>query len=335
MPAQKYEDIIKDVKAKKFAPLYLLQGDEPFFIDEIAGLLEESVLTESEKAFNQTIVYGSDVDAAYIRDTASRFPMMASYQLIIIKEAQEIKKWDELEPYTNNPAQSSIVVLCHKYKKIDGRKKIVSYIKKNGVIFESKKVYDNQLPSWIQSRLKSANLSIEPEAAMLMSEHLGNDLSKIANEVDKLKLHINAGQIISLDHIQKHVGISKEYNVFEFQKALGQKDVFKANQIGHYFMSNPKNHNIIAVISVLYSYFSKLYKLHGSAESNNNILAGVLGVSPFFVSEYKQAAKHYPKQKIESIFHILLEYDLKAKGFHVDNLNNENLLKEMIFKILH
>lgn len=335
MPSQDYDIIISDIKSKKYAPIYLLQGEEPYFIDDIAHNLEKHVLNESEKAFNQTIVYGADTNAAYLRDTASRFPMMAPYQLIIVKEAQNIKDWENLENYAKQPPKSTILVLCHKYKKLDGKRKVTKHINASGVVFESKKIYDNKIPDWIKSRLTAVGLSIQPEAASLMAEHLGNDLSKIANELEKLYLHIPKGETIELSHIHKHVGISKEYNIFELQKALGQKDTVKAHQIGHYFISDPKNHSIIAIIAILYSYFSKVYKLHATKESNNYALASVLGVSPFFVNDYKTAARNYPKAKIEYIFHTLLEYDLKAKGFHVDHLNNENMLKELIFKILH
>jgi len=334
MPSLSFKEISDQIKQRNFQPVYLLHGEEPYYIDTLAQLFEASVLQEHEKSFNQTILYGADVEGRQVRDMATRYPMMAPYQLIIIKEAQGLQKIEELEPYVSNPVTTTILVLCHKYKKLDLRKKLGQTIKKSGIEFESKKIYDDKLPGWIIEQLKNDHVKIKPEAASLIADHLGNDLSKISNELSKLKLHITDGKEIDLDDVHKHIGISKEYNIFEFQKAIGQKDKLKAFQIAHYFIENPKSNPIIGINIMLYSYFTKLYRLHASNESNNNTLARAIGIpSPFFVPEYKAAARNYPVRKIEEIFHYLKEYDLKAKGVNIDKLNNENLLKEMIFKI--
>lgn len=334
MPSLSFKEISDQIKQRNFQSVYLLHGEEPFFIDTLAKLFEDSVLQEQEKSFNQTILYGADVQASQIRDMATRYPMMAPYQLIIIKEAQGIGQIEELENYVANPVATTILVLCHKHKRLDLRKKLGQTIKKTGIEFESKKIYDDKIPGWITEQLKNEKIKIKSEAASLIADHLGNDLSKIANELGKLKLHVSEGKEIDLEDVHKHIGINREYNIFEFQKAIGQKNKLKAYQMAYYFIENPKSNPFIGINMMLFAYFTKLYRLHASNESNNNLLARTIGIpSPFFVPEYKAAARNYPPKKIEAIFHYLKEYDLKAKGVNIDKLNNESLLKELIFKI--
>ena len=336
MPTLSFSEIQQQIKKRAFSPIYLLQGEEPFFIDLIADLLEASVLEEHEKAFNQVVAYGSDVNASQIKDMASRYPMMAPYQLIIVKEAQAISNIEDLLSYAQNPVSSTILVLCHKYKKLDSRKKLGATIKAKHVEFESKKIYDDKIPAWIAERASELGLKINQSAAILLSEHIGNNLSNINNELDKLRLNIEDGQEITEDIIYKNVGISKEYNVFELQKALGQKDTNKAYRIVFYFINNPKAYPFIATNTILFGYFQKIYKLYFCQEKDNVSIAKFAGIPlPFLVPEFKMAAQKYPLSKLEEIFHLLKEYDLKSKGMGIDKLNNAEMLKELIFKITH
>jgi DNA polymerase-3 subunit delta len=336
MPSLSYSEIQQQIKKRAFAPIYLLHGEEPFFIDLLADLMESNVLEEHEKAFNQTITYGSDVNSSQIRDMASRYPMMAPYQLIIIKEAQAISDIDGLLSYAQNPVNTTILVLCHKYKKLDSRKKLGATIKAKHVEFESKKIYDDKIPSWIAERANELKIKMAQSAAILLSEHIGNNLSNINNELEKLRLNIGVDQQITEDIIYKNVGISKEYNVFELQKALGQKDTNKAYRIAYYFIDNPKAYPFIATNTILFGYFQKLYKLYFCGEKDNASIAKFAGIPlPFLVPEFKQAARNYPLAKLEEIFHLIKEYDLKSKGMGADKLNNPEMLKELIFKITH
>ena len=235
-----YPQIIKELKAKKYSPIYLLHGNEPYYIDKISRYVEENVLTEGEKSFNQMIMYGKDTDHKTLIDTCSRYPMMASHQVVILKEAQEMKTLKELLPYIEKPVHTTILVICFKHKKFDGRTKFGKLVKQKALIFESKKLYDNQIPDWIQSYLKDKKLSISPSASVLVAEYLGENLSKVSNELDKLAINLAPGTEVNEKHIQEQIGISKEYNVFELQKALGAKNVVKSNRIINYFISNPK-----------------------------------------------------------------------------------------------
>jgi len=335
MAVSSIREIKNQIKKRDLKPVYFLHGEEPYFIDEIAEAFEEELLLEQEKAFNQTVIYGADYNAGQIRDMAMRYPMMAPYQLIVIKEAQGLQNFEELESYFSRPVNSTILVFCYKYKKLDARKKISKLISEIGVLFESKRIYDDKLPSFIEDLLKEDQIKIQPEAASLMAEHLGNDLSKIVKEVDKIKLHIKPGEQVGAEEVQKFVGISKEYNIFEFQKAIGAKDPKKAYQICLHFIENPKSNPFIAINTMLFNFFIKLYKLHACKETSNVDIARAVGIpSPFFVPEYKSAAKNFPIAKIERIFTLIKEYDLKSKGIEANGLNNEHMLKDYLFKIL-
>jgi DNA polymerase-3 subunit delta len=330
-----FEQISKDLQNKKYKPIYLLMGEEAFYIDKITDYIQDNVLNETEKAFNLTILYGKDVEARDIDLAAKRYPMMAPYQVIIVKEAQNLKKIEDLVYYAGSPLETTILVLAHKYKSLAKNKKLYKAIEKSGVVLETKKLYDNQVPDWITAYATNKKLRISPVAAALLAEYLGNDLSKVANEIDKLALSLPENAEINQKIIQDNIGISKEYNVFELQNALVDKDIVKSNRIVNYFGSNQKEHPIFSTLSFLYSFFSKILIFHFTKDKSDANLARELGVSPFFLKNYKKAATQYPPKKAVQIISFLREYDLKAKG--VNNISTEpgDLLKEMIFKILH
>lgn len=337
-------DIIKDIKAKKFKPVYLLHGEEPYYIDQVIHYMEEHVLNDMEKGFNQTVLYGKDTDMATILNAAKRYPMMSDYQLIIVKEAQDLKWTKETEGsskeaefvqnYFEKPLASTILVLGFKYANFDKRKKIFKSITKSGLVFQSDPVRDYKLAGWIEDLVKEKGAKIAPQAAALMAEYLGTDLSKIANELEKLMLNVSKETIIDTDHIQKNIGISKEYNVFELQKALASRNVLKSNQIINYFADNPKANPMVMVMANLNSYFSKILKYHYL--QNKHDAAKELGVNPYFVKDYELAARNYSLPKTFDIISLLREYDLKSKGVDsTGNVTDGELLKELLFKMIH
>ncbi|MEO7214020.1 DNA polymerase III subunit delta [Mucilaginibacter sp.] len=336
-------EIIKDLKARKFKPLYLLHGEEPYFIDLVSNYIEHKVLSDAEKGFNQTVLYGKDTDVMTAINAAKRYPMMSDYQVVMVKEAQDMK-WgrdDEdkkhinpLLAYLENPLPSTILVFCYKYGKFDKRKKTYKAIDKNGLIFESATLYDSKIPAWIEGYITEKKYRINGQASAMLSEYLGNDLSKIANELDKLMLNVSAGEEITLKHIQDNIGISKEYNVFELQSALTKKDAYKVNQIVNYFEANPKANPIVLVLGNLNNFFSKVLAYHYIKDKSPQSLARELGVSPYFVKDYEQAARGYSLGKTFQVISYLREYDLKSKGVE-SNTGPGGLMKELMFKILH
>ncbi len=331
-----YQDIIKSLQAKDFKPVYLLHGEESYYIDSISNFIEKNVLAESERAFNQTIFYGKDADARSLVDTARRYPMMAPYQVVILKEAQEMKDIADLQLYIEKPATTTILVICHKHKKLDTRTKFGKSLKEHAFVFESKKLYENQVPDWIANYVSAKKMKIQPKAAQLVAEYLGNDLSKIANELDKLAINLPSETSIDEKLIQNHIGISKDYNIFELQKALGQRNILKANQIVNYFISNPKKHPLVMVTANLGNYFSKVYMLHFLQNQTEKEQCNALGLKyDFFLKEYKTTAKNFKRKNTEKVISILREYDLKSKGVNSDSTSDGELLKEMIYKILH
>ncbi|RXQ96824.1 DNA polymerase III subunit delta [Ancylomarina salipaludis] len=331
-----FEEIYSSIKKQEYAPIYFLMGEESFYIDKITDYILENALPEAERDFNQSIFYGKDADIANIIDTARRFPMMASRQLVVVKEAQHLKNIELLDSYIKNPLQSTILVINYKYKSLDKRKAFTKNIAQLGILFESKKIYENQLPDWITKYTNGLKLKIDTKASILLSEFLGNDLNKISNELDKLSINIPQGNTITADDIEKNIGISKDFNNFELQNALGKKDVLKANQIINYFSTNEKKHPIYVTIALLHSYFSKILKFHFlKNKTNDNSVASALGINPFFVKDYKSAAKLYHPKKLVSIINLLREYDLKSKGIGNVSSKNGDLLKELIFKTLH
>ena len=334
-----FDQIIGDLKNKIYYPVYFLTGEEPYYIDLISDYIENNVLTEEEKEFNQTIIYGRDVDVPTIISYAKRFPMMANYQVVIVKEAQDIDKpkpkIEELTSYVENPLSSTILVINYKYKKLDGRKKLAKLIAKKGVLFESKKLYQDKVQSWITNYIQEKGLSITPKAGALLAEYLGTDLGKIVNEISKLTINLADGGKIDDALIEKNIGISKDYNVFELQDALGRRDILKANRIANYFAANPKENPLIKTIIVLYKYFSSTLLYHRLKNKSKNNVASKLSINPFFVKGYEVAARSYSIANIVRIISYLREYDLKSKGVDSISATDGELLKELIYKILH
>lgn len=330
-----FDDILDNLRKKIYHPIYFLMGEETYFIDQIADYLTANVLTEAEKGFNQHILYGKDTDIDAIITYSRRFPMMASHQVVVVREAQNIKKIEDLEAYVKNPLNSTILVLSYKYKTIDKRKTFSKLIAQKGVLFESKKIYDNQLPDWIKGYLAKRNFSIVPQAAAMLSEYLGTDLSKVSNELDKLMISIPANTKITADHIEKNIGISKDYNIFELQNALGERDILKSNQIINYFAANPNANPIQRTISSLYQFFMKLLTYHFMEDKSQNAVAAGLGVNPYFVKNYVAAARQYPIKKVVEIISVLRDFDMKSKGFGNVSGDAGDLQKEMIYRILH
>lgn len=331
-----FVQILQNLKKGIYHPIYLLQGEETYFIDQLSNYIEKNVLSDAEKGFNQSVFYGKDSDAQNIAESALRFPMMASKQVIIVKEAQSLNKIDMLTSYAEKPLGSTILVLNYKYKNLDSRTKLVKAIKKNGVVFTSKKLYENKVPAWIDNYLKSHKYTITPQAALLLTSYLGTDLSKISNELNKLIIAVKDSNKITPEHIEKNIGLSKDFNVLELQSALGEKNILKANKIIQYFGANPTLNPVQKTIAGLYFYFSKLFSYHFLKDKSERNVAAELRVHPFFVREYITAAKKYSPTKLYEIMGILREYDMKSKGFNVSTMiETGDLQKEMIYKILH
>lgn len=338
---QRPEAVLEKLKKREFAPIYFLQGDEPYYIDLISDFIENTVLEEHEKGFNQVVCYGKDVTMGTVITQARRFPMMADRQVVIVKEAQEIADLNReegqklLEGYVQNALPSTVLVFAHKHKTLDGRKSLAKTLDKHAVLVDAKKLYDNKLPEWILSYVRDKAYRIQPQAAQLLADYIGNDLSRLSNEIDKLMLNIPAKSEITPDHIQKFVGISKDYNVFELQAALIQRNVLKANQIIHYFEANPKSNPVIMVVATLFSFFTKVLLAHGATDRSEAGIAAALGVNPFFAKDYLTALRNYPFQKTVRIIHYLRESDLQAKGVEAGHISEGDILRELVFKILH
>lgn len=309
-------------------------GDEPYYIDKISDYIEKNVLSEDEKGFNQTVLYGRDTSVEEVVSNAKRYPMMAEHQVVIIKEAQELSRTiDKIESYAENPQPTTILVFCYKYKTLDKRKKATKTLEKNGVVFESKKLYENQVGSWINQVLTESGYKIEPKANAMLVEFLGTDLSKVNNEIEKLKIILPKGTVINAEHIEKNIGISKDYNVFEFRNALGEKNVLKANRIAQYFAQNPKDNPITLITSQVFSFYVQLLQYHGLSDKNPKNVAGVLKINPYFVKDYETAARNYPMRKVSSIVASLREIDLKSKGVGANALPPNELLKDMLIAV--
>jgi DNA polymerase III subunit delta len=330
-----HKEIIGDLKKKKYAPVYFLMGEEPYFIDLISDYAEKQILDETEREFNLQVLYGRDVDVETIVSEAKRYPMMSDKQVVIIKEAQNIRNIEALENYVAAPLDSTLLFICYKYKTLDKRKTFPKTLAKKGVLFESKKLYDNKVPDWISGYLKEKNYTASPKATALLTEYLGADLGKIANELDKLMINLKEGSEITPDHIQNNIGISKDYNAFELTAALGKKDLLKSNRIVNYFAANPKEHPMPVTITTLYSYFVKILQYHYLSDKSSGNAAKVLGVNPYFLKDYIEASNNFPPRKIKDIVSALREYDLRFKGFDNASAEEGELLKEMVYKILH
>lgn len=328
--------IINDIKAGNIKPIYFLMGEEPYYIDKLTEYIEENVLTDDEKGFNQMIIYGRDTTIDEIVSNAKRFPMMAERQVVIVKEAQELSRTiDQLEAYAENPQPTTVLVFAYKYKTLDKRKKLIKTLDKNGLVFESKKLYENQVGEWIRRVLKGKGYEIEPKAMMMLVEFLGNDLSRIANELNKLEIILPKGSKISPAHIEENIGFSKDFNVFEFRKSIGEKNQFKAYQIADYFAKNPKDNPLVLTTGLVFSFFSALLQYHGLKDKSQSNVARELKISPYFVNDYISAAKNYPMKKVSSIIAALRELDVKSKGVGANSLSDSDLLKEILVKIFN
>lgn len=330
-----YKSILQDIQQKKFKPVYLLHGEEAFYLDKIAKEIQEQALEEHERDFNQTILYGRDADLLTLISELKGYPMMAERRLVVLREAQDFKQIDELEDYCSNPTPSTVFVIVYKYKKFDSRKKLIKEVAKNGLVFLSDKVKDYQLGDWVTKYLQEVGYSITPKANSLLVESLGNELSKITNELDKLALLLQKGTTISEIHIEENIGISKDYNVFELSNAIRDRDVPKAMMIVRYFEHNPKSAAMVQVVSNLFSLFSNLMRIHFTDNKSKEHIASVLKVHPFVASELLKGIKIYPPKKISANISILHEYDLKSKGVGNSTFSEGDLMREMVFKLMH
>lgn len=327
------EKILSDLKKGQFKPLYLLMGEEPYFIDLISDYIEDHALESHEREFNQTVVYGLDTDPLDLVSVVKRYPMMAEKQVVIVKEAQKMKGLDKLMEIVESPVQSTVLVLVHKDKRIDKRTSFAKKLVKNGVVLQSDRLKDYELTPWIKLYCQNRGLRISDVSTQLLADHIGSDLERVVNELDKLAIALPDQTEITPKVIEEHIGISKDFNVFELQKAIGQRNVDRAFMIVKHFGHNPKEHPVIMTNGVLFSFFTKLYQYHHL--ENKGQAASVLKVPPFVVKEYEASARNYPVQKIERIFGYLKDTDLKAKG--VNNMSNDDLglLQELVFKIMH
>jgi DNA polymerase-3 subunit delta len=331
-----YEEIISDLKNRIFKPVYFLAGEEPYYIDLITDYIEDKILPEAEKAFNQIVIYGDDTNIAAIIDTARRFPMMASHQVVIVKEAQSLKKIEDLAIYLEKPLLSTILVFSYKYNTLDKRTKFYKALESHAVYFESVRIRDYLIPAWIERHLMLKGIKTDPSASALLTEYLGTDLHKIVNELDKLIITLPAGKpVITTSLIEKNIGISKDYNNFELQKAIGEKNVLKANMIVHYFANNPKDNPINLTISSILGLFSKLLTYHYLTDKSKNNVAAVLKINPFFVKEYEVSAMKYNVSKTVQIISLLRTFDMKSKGYGDPGTEPGELLKELVYRILH
>ena len=333
------ELILKNIKNKEVLPIYFFHGEEPFFIDVAVKALENDFLEEDEKAFNQTVVYGKDTNYGEILSLARQFPMMGDKQVIIVKEAQDLKFNEEeakmLETYVANPVPSTVLVFGHKHKKLDSRKKVTKVLSNSKMLFLSEPVKDNNLSKWIADECNVLGIKTAPNISHLLAEYLGNDLSRISNELHKLKMILKPGEVLNETHVENHIGISKEFNVFELQKALGSKNMNQAYKIAHFMGKNPKNNPFVMMLASLYNYFSNIILYQTLIGQPPQTIASTLGVHPYFISEYANAAKLYPLKHATRVISLLREFDMKGKGLGAVNQNDEQLIKEMVYKILN
>ena len=328
------QDILKDIRKRDFSPVYFLMGEESYFIDLIEKGLYESVISEEERAFNQSILYGKDTTVDQILDTAKRFPMLAEYQLVIVREAQELSKdIDQLEIYVKNPQPSTVLVFCYKYKSIDKRKKLYKALQQHAVLFESKQLYENQVPDWIQRWLKNKKRNINLKASHFLVDCLGTNLSTIEQSLEKLLLLVDQDHEITEAHIEKHIGFSKDYNNIELRKALGAGNVAQAHRICHYFSLHPRQHPIIVTLSTLHLFFMQLLQYHGLESHNPNHVSRVLGIRPFVVKEYQVAANRYPMKSISFILDKIRTADMKCKGLGVGSISGKAIIRQLINEI--
>ncbi len=333
--------VISELRKDVYHPVYFLQGEEPYYIDLIASYIEIHALEAAAKSFNQMIMYGKDSTMDAVLTNARRFPMMSSRQVVIVKEAQEIVNFGRqdaqklLQSYVENPSPSTVLVFCYKYKTLDGRKAVTKAIAKNSILVDCKKIYDDKLPGWILNYVKSKNATIDQGTAQLLSDYIGNNLERLTSEIDKVLINLTPPQKIDSEAVQKYVGISKDYNVFELQKALTFKDNLKAQRIVQYFAANPKLNPVIPIIAVLFSFFSKLLVIHQSKSSSEEALARELKVRPFFLKDYTRAAGNYDRDQVINNIGYLRMADIMVKGVGSQRNSPGEIIKELIFKLMH
>ncbi|MBO0323114.1 DNA polymerase III subunit delta [Muricauda sp. CAU 1633] len=331
----KVKEIVAEIDSGKPKPIYFLMGEEPYYIDKISQYISDNVLTEDEKGFNQMVLYGRDTSVDEVIANAKRFPMMAEHQVVIVKEAQDLSRTIEnLTAYVEHPQPTTVLVMCYKYKKLDKRKKLYKAVQKHGELFESKKLYENQVAEWIRRTLSSKSYRISPKACVLLVEFLGTDLGKINNELTKLMLVVPSSTEITPELIEQHIGISKDFNNFELKKAIGERNVGKASRIIDYFAQNPKDNPFVVTVTLLNTFFTQLLQYHGLSDHSPGNVAKVLGVNPYFVKEYTVAARNYPMKRVSGIISSLRQLDLKGKGVGANNMAQSELLKELLTEIL-
>lgn len=339
--AKSPQDVLSELKKGHYSPIYFLQGEEPYYIDKISDYIEEHAIEESQKGFNQMVIYGKDTDMDQVMLNAKRFPMMSDRQLVLVKEAQDIKDLGReqgakmLEAYVKNPLSSTILVFCYRNKTLDGRKAVSKAIDKHAVLVTAKKIYDNQVPAWITDYVKEKGNSIDQKAVMMLVESVGANLSKLSNEINKVCINFDESTEINATHIDKYIGISKDYNVFELQKALANKNILKANKIISYFASDPKGNPIIPMLVLLFQYFTKVLQVHATKDKSDNAVAQLIGVHRFFVKDYMIAARNYKPGKILYIIKSIKEADLQTKGVNASSIPEHQIMRELVFKILH
>lgn len=328
--------ITKNIKAGNIAPVYFFMGEEAYYIDKLSEFIDDTILTEDEKSFNQMTLYGRDVSMQEILSNAKRFPLMAEKQVIIVKEAQELARTiDQLDSYLENPQPTTVLVFCYKYKTLDKRKKVYKLLQKNGVIFESKKLREYQIEPWLKRIITGKGYQIEPKASAMLVEFLGTDLAKISNEVDKLTIILPKGSLITADIIEQNIGISKDFNNFELIKAIVDRNSINAYKIVKHFALNPRSNPLVLTLGLVYSYFSKLLLYHGLKDKSPNNAIKMLKVSQYALKDYEIGRKNYPMRKVSQIISVLKEVDLKAKGVGAQNISQGDLLKEMLVKIFN
>lgn len=328
--------ILNDIKGGNIKPIYFLMGEEAYYIDIISDYIEKNVLSEEEKGFNQTVLYGRDVSIEDVVSTAKRYPMMAERQVVIVKEAQDLSRTiDKLESYAENPMLTTVLVICYKYKTLDKRKKATKSLAKTGLVYESKKLYENQVGDWIKRILANKKYTIEPKANAMLVEFLGNNLGKINNELEKLQIVLPKGSVITPKDIEENIGFSKDFNVFELRKAIGERNQLKAYTIAENFANNPKENPMVVTTSLVFGFFIQLLKYHGLKDKNPKNVASVIGVNPFFMKEYDVALKNYPMRKVSQIVASLRDIDVKSKGVGANAMSNSDLLREMLYNIFN
>jgi DNA polymerase-3 subunit delta len=333
--------ILTDLKARKFKPVYFLQGEESYFIDAVSDYIETNALSDAEKGFNQVIVYGKDVTMATVLTHARRFPMMSEHQVVIVKEAQEIQDLNKeiggklLLDYLKQPSPTTILVFCHKHKTLDKRRELGKNIEKLATSITSKKVYDNQLPDFVSDYIQDRKIVMDDRAIQVLCESVGNDLNRLTNEVDKLLISIQRGEAITAEMVMSQVGVSKEYNIFELQKAILQKNSLTAAKIVNYFESNTKKNPMIPVVAFLYSFFSKVLAAYYTPDKSEKGLASALKVSPYAIRDYSLALQQYPAEKIKITISLLKEADLKLKGVNSGAASEGQILRELVYRIMN